>query len=89
MIMGAISSVSTTCPLSLPLRRSSMPSARNVPSTQAMKVADSATIRVLSAADKIAELCASATYHFSDTPPQAVGNPDLLNDSRINTRIGI
>ncbi|MCY1247981.1 hypothetical protein D9M72_613590 [compost metagenome] len=89
MIIGAISKVSTTWPLWLSLRRNSMPNARNVPSTQAMKVADNATTRVLSAADRIAVLCASAAYHFSDTPPQAVGKPDLLNDSRINTRIGI
>ncbi|MNF14599.1 hypothetical protein D3C80_2168720 [compost metagenome] len=75
--------------MSLPLRRNSTPKASNVPSTQAIKVADSATIRVLSAAERIAELLASDTYHLNDTPPQAVGSPDLLNDSRISTRIGI
>ena len=54
-----------------------------------MAVETSATISVLSAADRIAELWASETYHFSEKPDHAVGSPPSLKDSATSTAIGM
>ena len=63
--------------------------ASSVPSSVAIAVETSATISVLSAADRIAELAASETYHFSEKPDHAVGSPPSLKDSATSTAIGM
>ena len=65
------------------------PSASRVPSTVAMSVDHSATISEFQrrAGDLRGSPRACRTIR-SETPPQAVGRPDLLSDSTISTAMG-
>ena len=59
-----------------------------MPSRVAIAVETSATISVLSAADRISLFEASEPYHFSEKPDQTVGSPPSLKDSATSTAIG-
>ena len=84
MIIGAKSSASRGADG----RTRSTPSARRVPMTVEIAVDQTATMMEFHAAPVIFALAASAPYHSSEKPPQAVGMPDLLKDSTISTAIG-
>ena len=67
---------------------SSSPIASKVPMIVEMMVEITATMRELPAALRIFGLAISLPYHSVENPVQVVGNPLLLKDSTISTRIG-
>ena len=53
-----------------------------------MAVETRATMRVLSAAERISAFEASETYHFVEKPDHTVGRPPSLKESATSTAIG-
>ena len=54
----------------------------------AIAVETSATMSVLSAAERISSFEASETYHLVEKPDQTVGRPPSLKESATSTAIG-